>query len=87
MERKGYYKRGRSLKQGVNNMTENSSYLGRYWHMIEDGRMQCDLCPRDCKLHEGQRGACFVRMRQNDPVSYTHLDVYKRQIKSFMGST
>ena len=31
--------------------------------MLEDGRMQCDLCPRDCRLHEGQRGACFVRMR------------------------
>jgi pyruvate formate lyase activating enzyme len=52
-------------------MTENSSYLGRYWHMIEDGRMQCDLCPRDCKLHEGQRGACFVRMRQNDQMILT----------------
>ena len=31
--------------------------------MLDDGRMQCDLCPRDCRLHEGQRGACFVRMR------------------------
>jgi pyruvate formate lyase activating enzyme len=39
-------------------------YPGRWWHMLEDGRMQCDLCPRDCRLHEGQRGACFVRMRQ-----------------------
>ena len=28
-----------------------------------DGRIQCDLCPRDCKLHEGQRGFCFVRQR------------------------
>ncbi|MCL4316257.1 MAG: AmmeMemoRadiSam system radical SAM enzyme [Gammaproteobacteria bacterium] len=37
------------------------SYPGRYWHKLEDGRIQCDLCPRDCKLHEGQRGACFVR--------------------------
>lgn len=52
-------------------MVENSSYLGRYWHMIEDGRMQCDLCPRDCKLHEGQRGACFVRMRQGDQMILT----------------
>ncbi|MGV3581086.1 MAG: AmmeMemoRadiSam system radical SAM enzyme [Methylophilus sp.] len=52
-------------------MVENSSYLGRYWHMIEDGRMQCDLCPRDCKLHEGQRGACFVRMRQDDQMILT----------------
>jgi len=38
-------------------------YPGRWWHLLEDGRMQCDLCPRDCRLHEGQRGACFVRMR------------------------
>mgnify|MGYP001321150524 FL=1 len=37
---------------------------GRYWHMLDDGRVQCDLCPRYCKLHEGQRGLCFVRARQ-----------------------
>ncbi|MFP5344528.1 MAG: AmmeMemoRadiSam system radical SAM enzyme, partial [Gammaproteobacteria bacterium] len=37
------------------------NYPARYWHTLEDGRIQCDLCPRDCKLHEGQRGACFVR--------------------------
>ena len=41
-----------------------ASYPARYWHPIEDGRLQCDLCPRDCKLHEGQRGACFVRARE-----------------------
>ena len=52
-------------------MIENSTYLARYWHMLDDGRMQCDLCPRDCKLHEGQRGACFVRMRQNDQMILT----------------
>ena len=34
---------------------------GRYWHPLEDGRIQCDLCPRLCKLHDGQRGLCFVR--------------------------
>jgi pyruvate formate lyase activating enzyme len=39
------------------------AYPGRWWHLLDDGRMQCDLCPRDCRLHEGQRGACFVRMR------------------------
>ena len=36
---------------------------GRWWHMLPDGRIQCDLCPRDCRLHEGQRGMCFVRQR------------------------
>lgn len=43
-----------------------TAYPARYWHWLDDGRMQCDLCPRDCKLHAGQRGACFVRMRQTD---------------------
>ncbi len=33
----------------------------RYWHRLEDGRVQCDVCPRACKLREGQRGLCFVR--------------------------
>jgi pyruvate formate lyase activating enzyme len=44
---------------------------GRWWHMLEDGRMQCDLCPRDCRLHEGQRGACFVRQRVGDEMVLT----------------
>jgi len=52
-------------------MIENSTYKARYWHMLGDGRMQCDLCPRDCKLHEGQRGACFVRMREGDQMILT----------------
>ena len=38
----------------------------RWWHRIADGRIQCDLCPRDCKLGDGQRGACFVRARAGD---------------------
>ena len=46
-------------------------YIGRWWHLLEDGRLQCDLCPRDCRLHEGQRGACFVRMRENDRMVLT----------------
>jgi pyruvate formate lyase activating enzyme len=37
---------------------------GRFWHLMEDGRIQCDLCPRFCHLKDGQRGLCFVRARQ-----------------------
>ena len=44
---------------------------GRYWHLLEDGRVQCDVCPRYCKLREGQRGLCFVRARQGDAVVLT----------------
>jgi pyruvate formate lyase activating enzyme len=43
----------------------------RWWHLLEDGRMQCELCPRDCRLHDGQRGACFVRERRGDQMVLT----------------
>ncbi len=43
----------------------------RYWHKLEDGRVQCDVCPRFCKLREGQRGLCFVRANQNDQIVLT----------------
>lgn len=37
------------------------SYRARWWHRQEDGRIQCDLCPRQCTLQPGQKGFCFVR--------------------------
>jgi pyruvate formate lyase activating enzyme len=43
----------------------------RWWHALDDGRIQCDLCPRDCRLHEGQRGLCFVRQRVGDAMVLT----------------
>ena len=49
----------------------SEQYPARYWHMIDDGRMQCDLCPRDCRLRDGQRGACFVRQRIGDQMVLT----------------
>ncbi len=44
---------------------------GRYWHALDNGRLQCDLCPRFCRLREGQRGLCFVRGRVNDEIVLT----------------
>ena len=43
----------------------------RYWHALDDGRVQCDVCPRACKLRDGQRGVCFVRAREGDGVVLT----------------
>jgi len=48
-----------------------SHFTARYWHWLDDGRIQCDVCPRFCKLHEGQRGLCFVRARANDAMVLT----------------
>ena len=39
-------------------------FPARYWHGLENDVIQCDLCPRDCKLHDGQRGLCFVRKNE-----------------------
>ena len=50
---------------------EPSVVSTRYWHPLDDGRIQCDVCPRNCRLHEGQRGMCFVRARQEDQVVLT----------------
>ncbi|GJL81412.1 MAG: AmmeMemoRadiSam system radical SAM enzyme [marine bacterium B5-7] len=43
----------------------------RHWHTLEDGRVQCDQCPRFCRLREGQRGLCFVRQRQDNAIVLT----------------
>jgi len=43
----------------------------RYWHRLDDQRVQCDLCPRFCKLHNGQRGFCFVRACLDDAIVLT----------------
>ncbi len=52
-------------------MIAESQHPGRWWHALEGGRIQCDLCPRDCRLHEGQRGACFVRKMQGGEMVLT----------------
>src|SRR5262245_28565633 len=46
-------------------------YAARYWHRLDDGRIQCDVCPRDCALRDGQRGLCFVRQRVGDELVLT----------------
>src|SRR5436305_388555 len=43
----------------------------KYWHALDDGRIQCDVCPRACKLRESQRGVCVVRAREHDQVVLT----------------
>ncbi len=47
------------------------SHPGRFWHELDDGRLQCDLCPRFCRLREGQRGHCFVRANEGGVIVLT----------------
>lgn len=50
---------------------EGPTHPTHYWHTLDDGRVQCDLCPRFCKLRDGQRGLCFVRGAQDGRVVLT----------------
>ena len=52
-------------------MKPNTAFPGRYWHALSDGRLQCDICPRYCKLRDGQRGLCFVRAREGGQIVLT----------------
>ncbi|MBS0595670.1 MAG: AmmeMemoRadiSam system radical SAM enzyme [Proteobacteria bacterium] len=50
---------------------DDARHPAQWWHALPDGRLQCDLCPRDCRLHDGQRGLCFVRARAGDEMVLT----------------
>jgi pyruvate formate lyase activating enzyme len=43
----------------------------KFWRRLPDGRAQCDICPRQCRLRDGQRGLCFVRACQDGEVVLT----------------
>jgi pyruvate formate lyase activating enzyme len=36
----------------------------RYWRTEGDGRILCTLCPRACRMADGQAGFCFIRQNQ-----------------------
>ena len=48
-----------------------NSYPGWHWQKLDDGRIQCGLCPRFCRLHEGQRAFCFARARHGGGIVLT----------------
>ena len=47
------------------------AHPGRHYRSLEDGRLRCDVCPRHCKLQDGQRGLCFVRARRGEQIVLT----------------
>src|SRR3954463_15055837 len=59
---------GYGLADGYMEGMDQFTVPTKYWHELDDGRIQCDLCPRACKLRDGQRGVCFVRAREDDQV-------------------
>lgn len=52
-------------------MYEPGVVKAQWWHKLPDGRFQCDLCPRECKIPAGQRGFCFIREARPDGIVLT----------------
>ena len=40
------------------------SHPARWWHTEPDGKLLCTLCPRFCRLGEGQAGFCYIRKNE-----------------------
>ena len=55
----------------MNNPLKESLFPGRHWQALEDGRIQCNICPRHCQLNDQQRGFCFVRQNINNQIMLT----------------
>ena len=55
----------------VNGLNDSYTVPTKYWHRLPGGRVQCDLCPRACKLRNGQRGLCFVRACEDGAIVLT----------------
>ena len=52
-------------------MPTDSIVPTKHWHRLDDGRVQCDICPRACKLRDDQRGMCFVRACRSGEIVLT----------------
>jgi len=52
-------------------MIEPGVVAAQWWKPLEGGKLQCDLCPRECQLADGQRGFCFIRQRRGDQLVMT----------------
>lgn len=43
-----------------------------YWRLLDDGRVECTLCPRFCQLRDGKRGVCYMRQAREGEIVLTH---------------
>ena len=72
------------------------THRARYWTRLDETHIRCDLCPRTCRLKEGQRGFCFVRMMSGDELVLTSYGlstgfcidpIEKKPLNHFLPST
>ncbi len=42
-----------------------AAHQARWWELAPDGRVHCFLCPRHCRLRDGQAGFCSIRANRD----------------------
>jgi pyruvate formate lyase activating enzyme len=52
-------------------MPETAAPPARWWHEIENQKVVCRLCPRECHIPRGSRGFCFVRANVDGRLALT----------------
>lgn len=53
-----------------NRFLDDGSAAGGWWKTEQD-RVVCELCPRECRLNDGDRGFCFVRENRDGEMVLT----------------
>jgi len=71
--------------------------LAKWWEPTDDDRILCTLCPRYCKIGEGQPGFCFIRQNHGGklysigygrPTGFAIDPIEKKPLNHFLpGST
>ena len=59
------------MSEALDDHDLGAPFPGRHWEVLDDGRVQCNVCPRQCQLREGKRGFCFVRQCVDQEVVLT----------------
>lgn len=40
-------------------------YEGRFYTQLDEGKLQCEVCPRNCEIKPGESGHCETRLNQD----------------------
>jgi pyruvate formate lyase activating enzyme len=68
----------------------------RFWQTEADGRILCTLCPRYCRLSDGQAGFCFIRQNEGGvlrslgygrPTGFAVDPIEKKPLNHFLPGT
>ncbi len=52
-------------------LVEPFTIVGDFHSSLPNGKIRCEVCPRECELSEGQRAFCFVRQARDGEIVMT----------------